>query len=111
MHKYIVPFIAVAIMCFGAYGIYMAMQPKPEPLFEVTFTDSNMLGIDVPFIEEESMVYRTKTRPIRTQILAGSRYSFIDENGNLIELKGSYDFEVKQIGWIPIDDPRHSQNK
>lgn len=91
--------------------LLVACTPDPEPLLQVTFTDSNMFGIDIPFKEEEPMVYRTKTVPYRTQVLGGSRYSFLDEFGNLIELKGSYDFEVVQLGWIPPDDPRHSKYK
>jgi hypothetical protein len=108
MKDFIIP---LAIFSVIAFAVYSATRPRPEPLLEITFTDSNLFGVDVPFLEKEEKIYVGKTRPVRTQILGGSRYTFLDENGDLIELKGSYNFEVKQIGWIEIDDPRHSRNR
>ena len=83
--------------------------PDPEPLYEVTFQSTNALGVELPWFKAEPKVYRTKTRPIRTGILGGTRFSWNDEFGNLGELKGSYDFQVTQIGEILYTDPRHSK--
>ena len=97
--------LTILLLAFTLIGC----TPAPEPLFEVTFTDSNFFGIDIPLLEKEQTVYRTKSRPFRTGVMGGTRWTFVDEFGGLGEVKGSRDFELVQIGWIEHTDPRHSK--
>jgi len=100
--------VGFILLIFGAIWWVATLPPKPVRLLEVTFEDSNLFGIDVPLLKkEEKGPFLSFARPTRTGVLGGTRWTLITIDGDLVELKGSYDFSVKQLEWVEYTDPRH----
>lgn len=74
-------------------------EKPPKPVFTVTVYKTNLIGLG----RREVATHYTTHRPVKRNIIGAGHWAFLDLDGGLVEYKGYYDLETRQVGWVAHD--------